>query len=156
MSERETEKTKEDKKRREELYDKFRDDLLKRQLSNSEHYDKAILSLSSSALALSLTAIKFVVPLDRANFLWVLKISWGLFLLTIILSLSAFLMSNHAISKKIISTLKSGEKQAIIYVVSHESRLDVAQARQAGNKSSDIASNVTLPPIQFIEILSSC
>lgn len=35
-------------------------------------------------------------------------------------------------------TLKSGEKQAIIHVVSHESRIDVAQARQAGDKSSEI------------------
>jgi len=96
------ERTKDDQKRCEELHDKFRDDLLKRQLSNSESYDKAILSLSSSALALSLTAIKFVVPLDGANYLWILKISWGLFLLTVILSLSAFLISNHAISKQLI------------------------------------------------------
>ena len=35
-------------------------------------------------------------------------------------------------------TLKSGEKQAIIHVVSHESRIDVAQACQAGDKSSEI------------------
>lgn len=35
-------------------------------------------------------------------------------------------------------TLKSGEKQAIIHAVSHESRIDMAQARQAGDKSSEI------------------
>lgn len=35
-------------------------------------------------------------------------------------------------------TLKSGEKQAIIHVVSHESRIDVAQACQADDKSSEI------------------
>ena len=35
-------------------------------------------------------------------------------------------------------TLKSGEKQAIIPVVSHDSRIDVAQACQAGDKSSEI------------------
>lgn len=35
-------------------------------------------------------------------------------------------------------TLKPGEKQAIIHAVSHESRIDVAQARQAGDKSSEI------------------
>jgi predicted transposase YbfD/YdcC len=35
-------------------------------------------------------------------------------------------------------TLKSGEKQAIIHAVSHQSRIDVAQARQAGDKSSEI------------------
>jgi D-ribose pyranose/furanose isomerase RbsD len=35
-------------------------------------------------------------------------------------------------------TLKSGEKQAIIHVVSHESRIDVALACQAGDKSSEV------------------
>jgi len=35
-------------------------------------------------------------------------------------------------------TIKSGEKQAIIHAVSHESRIDVAQARQVGDKSSEI------------------
>lgn len=35
-------------------------------------------------------------------------------------------------------TLKSGEKQALIHAVSHDSRIDVAQARQAGDKSSEI------------------
>jgi predicted transposase YbfD/YdcC len=35
-------------------------------------------------------------------------------------------------------TLKSGQKQAIIHAVSHESRIDVAQARQVGDKSSEI------------------
>ena len=35
-------------------------------------------------------------------------------------------------------TLKSGEKQAVIHAVSHDSRIDVAQARQIGDKSSEI------------------
>ena len=40
-----------------QMYDKFRDELLKRDLSNTENYDKAILTLSASSLGLSLTAI---------------------------------------------------------------------------------------------------
>ncbi|MDQ7089765.1 MAG: ISAs1 family transposase [Methylococcales bacterium] len=35
-------------------------------------------------------------------------------------------------------TIKSGEKQAIIHAVSHQSRFDVAQARQVGDKASEI------------------
>lgn len=35
-------------------------------------------------------------------------------------------------------TLKSGEKQAIVHAVSHDSRVDVAQARMVGDKSSEI------------------
>jgi len=115
------ERTEKDQKRCEEIHDKFRDDLLKRQLSNSESYDKAILSLSSSALALSLTAIKFVVPLDGANYLCLLKISWGLFLLTVLLSLSAFLISNHAISRQLIIA----EKYYIKALVSAQTETNV-------------------------------
>ena len=35
-------------------------------------------------------------------------------------------------------SLKAGEKQAIVHAVSHESRIDVAQAQQVGDKSSEI------------------
>ena len=90
-----------DQKRCEEIHDKFRDDLLKRQLSNNENYDKTIISLSSAGLALSLTAIKFVIPLNKAEYLWVIKSSWILFLLTIICSLSAYLVGNRAITKQL-------------------------------------------------------
>lgn len=95
-------RTKDEQKRCVEIHDKFREDLLKRQLSNNEGYDKAILSLSSAALALSLTAIKFVIPLDNAEHLILLKVSWLFFLITIICSLIAYLISNHAISKQLV------------------------------------------------------
>jgi hypothetical protein len=84
-----------------DIHDKSREDLLKRQLSNNESYDKAILSLSSAGLALSLTAIKFVIPLDQATNLYALKLSWILFLITIICSLSAYLIGNIAISRQL-------------------------------------------------------
>jgi hypothetical protein len=35
-------------------------------------------------------------------------------------------------------TPKNAEKQAVIHAVAHESRIDVAQAKQVGNKSSEI------------------
>ena len=40
--------------------------------------------------------------------------------------------------KTLRGTLKSGEKQAIVHAVSHDSRIDVAQARMVGEKSSEI------------------
>jgi hypothetical protein len=95
------ERSTEDKKRCVEMYDKCREDLLKRQLSNNENYDKAILSLSSAALALSLTAIKFIIPIETAEYIFLLKLSWFFFLMTIICSLAAYLISNHAISKQL-------------------------------------------------------
>ncbi|MCD6704476.1 MULTISPECIES: hypothetical protein [Vibrio] len=95
------ERTEEEQKRSEEIHDKFREELLKRQLSNNEGYDKAILSLSSAGLALSLTAIKFVVPLETASYLWALKMSWVLFLLTVLSTLAAYLIGNKAIDKQL-------------------------------------------------------
>ena len=95
------ERTEEEQARAVVIHDSSREDLLKRQLSNSENYDKAILSLSSAGLALSVTVIKFIVPLDKAENLWTLKISWGMFLITIISSLLAFLISNKAISRQL-------------------------------------------------------
>jgi hypothetical protein len=94
-------RTPEEQARAVEIHDKSREDLLKRQLSNNESYDKAILSLSSAGLALSLTAIKFVIPLKGASGLLALKASWVLFLVTVICSLSAYLIGNKAISKQL-------------------------------------------------------
>jgi len=95
------ERTDEQQDRCIKIHDVSRNELLKRQLSNSENYDKAILSLSSAALALSLIAIKFIIPLNTANQLWAIKLSWIFFLITIIVSLAAFLVSNRAINKQL-------------------------------------------------------
>ena len=95
------ERSDDDQKRCEEIHDKFREELLKRQLSNNEGYDKAILSLSSAGLALSLTAIQFIVPLEIASYLWAIKASWVLFLLTVTSTLVGYLIGNKAISKQL-------------------------------------------------------
>ena len=91
----------EEQKRSTEIYDSFRDELYKRQLSNSEAYDRAILSLSSAGLAISLTFIKFIVPIEEATHLCVLKASWVLFLLSIISTVASFLIGNKGISRQL-------------------------------------------------------
>ncbi|MBW2741328.1 MAG: hypothetical protein JRE64_21355 [Deltaproteobacteria bacterium] len=90
-----------EQERANEMFDALRDELLKRELSNTENYDKAILTLSSASLGLSLTAIRFVVPLESATYIWLIKLGWVLLLFSIITSLAAFLMSNKAISKQL-------------------------------------------------------
>ena len=45
--------------------------------------------------------IKFIVPLNGAAHLWSIKASWVLFLITIILSLSAYVIGNMAIDKQL-------------------------------------------------------
>ncbi|MDO6761911.1 hypothetical protein [Agarivorans sp. 1_MG-2023] len=81
-----------------QMFDKLRDDLLSRDLSNTENYDKAILTLSSSSLALSLTVLKFVVPFNTATHTLLLKSAWVLLAISVICSLCAYLISNKAIS----------------------------------------------------------
>jgi len=83
------------------MFESFREDLYKRQLSNSEAYDKAILSLSSAGLAISLTFIKFVVSIEDADFLIILKSSWILFLLSIVSTVASFLVGNKAIDAQL-------------------------------------------------------
>lgn len=95
------ERNEEDQKRSTEIYDSFRDELYKRQLSNSEAYDKAILSLSSAGLAISLTFIKFIVPLESAEYLCMLKAAWILFLFSVITTVISFLIGNKGISKQL-------------------------------------------------------
>lgn len=80
------------------MFDSLRDELLKRDLSNTENYDKAILTLSSSSLGLSLTAIKFVIPISAAIYVPLLKASWALLVVSVISSLIAYIISNKAIS----------------------------------------------------------
>ena len=84
-----------------EQYLKERDELLKRQLSNSQLFDKAILTLSSAGLGFSLAFIRKGVSLDEATQVYLLYFSWGLFFLAIASTLISFFTSQRAISKQL-------------------------------------------------------
>ena len=77
---------------------KHKDELLKRDLSNTENYDKAILTLSSAGLGFSLVAIRSIVPLESAVFVYLVISGWSLLLISIIICLVAYLISNKAIA----------------------------------------------------------
>ena len=83
-----------------ELYVKDEEELSKRELSNVENLDKAILSLSSAGLGLSLVFIRNVVELTEASHLWLLHLSWGMFILAIISTLSSYLFGQSALNKQ--------------------------------------------------------
>ena len=84
-----------------ELYVKEEEDLSKRDLSNVENLDKAILSLSSAGLGLSLVFIRNVVEdFSTANYVWVLHLSWFMFVLAIISTLSSYLFGQRALDKQ--------------------------------------------------------
>ena len=83
----------------EKLYNKTRDELLAKQMSNSETYDRSMLSLSSAFLALSITFIKDIVPVKESLCTWLLYLSWGLFALTIIVVFLSFIYGQKGIKR---------------------------------------------------------
>lgn len=83
-------------------YDAYKtcvDDLNRRQMSNSETYDKSLLTLSSAFLGLSLTFIQQVVPLASAKCLGLLYASWGLFTLSIVLTIASFIYGQSVLAE---------------------------------------------------------
>jgi hypothetical protein len=86
---------------RQRLWAKARDELLERQFSNSESYDKAILTLSSAFLALSLTFLKDLHVAGPMQAVWALYLSWITFALAIVSTLVSFRVSDWAISKQL-------------------------------------------------------
>ncbi len=85
----------------ERLFYDLKQELFKRELSNSENFDKAILAYSSGGLGLSISFIKDVVPLSTADHLWSLYLSWLLFVLAIITVIVSFICSQCGIKKQL-------------------------------------------------------
>ena len=81
------------------LFSERRQELLTRQLSNSEAQDKAILMLSSSGLAISISIIRFVIELDEATNTWLLYWAWTFFAAAVISTILSYLIGQKAIDK---------------------------------------------------------
>lgn len=90
-----------DDKTRLELYTNVREELMQRQLSNSESADKTIITISSAALGLSFTFLKdFLLP-HKPVFLCVLYSSWILFVLAILITVIGFFVSQKALDEQL-------------------------------------------------------
>ncbi|MBU0566776.1 hypothetical protein KJ693_02160 [bacterium] len=87
---------------RKKLYSETRNDLLNRQLSNSENFDRAILSLSTAGLGFSLAFIKDIVPFAQVSHLKLLCLSWYMFAIAIVVTLVSFIASQLGIDKQLI------------------------------------------------------
>ena len=83
---------------RREAYEKYREELLKRQLSNDEAYDKAVLSLSSAGLAVTLTLYDKILPKEGVDAVFLLYTSWVLFAVAIISTIVSFQISQKGLS----------------------------------------------------------
>lgn len=84
-----------------ELYKSQSEHLLRSLLSSSEQFDKAVLTLSSAGLGLSLTFLRFVVPFADAQCKSLLSWSWTLFILAIISTVLSFLTSQYAVTQQL-------------------------------------------------------
>ncbi|MEW9625822.1 hypothetical protein [Rhodanobacter geophilus] len=83
-----------------QAYQAFEAELFKREVSNAEAYDKAVLLYSTGALGLSLTFIKDIVPAGKAVCLWTLYASWGGFLAAMVVVLVSYLVGQKAIRRQ--------------------------------------------------------
>lgn len=79
------------------LYMALKQEIDKRDLSNTENHDKAILTYSSLGLTISLTFLKDVTPLECVSHEWALFTSWVLFLAAIITVIFSFFLSQSAL-----------------------------------------------------------
>lgn len=74
----------------------FTAEVRKRQVSSSENFDKSVLTLSSSGLAISLAFLKDFIPIGNAIFPWALYSSWTLLTAATVITMLSFLASMRA------------------------------------------------------------
>ena len=82
------------------LYE-FRHEYIKNQYDQCSQFDKAMFVISSGVFGITFTFITDVVEAPIQDTLWLLIVSWGLILSTIILSLTAYLITYYAYKKEI-------------------------------------------------------
>ncbi|WP_155995148.1 hypothetical protein [Thioalkalivibrio sp. HL-Eb18] len=83
------------------LLAEIRREILARELSNTQAYDKAVLTLSSATLAFSLSATSALFSMEEMRASYLLVVGWLLLATSISVSLSAFLVSNRALSARL-------------------------------------------------------
>ena len=93
--------TTDDPEYRKKLLADTRADLLRRQLSNAENYDKAVLTLSTAALGFSVGFLKDFVPIAAAKWPNTLYLSWYALAGALIATILSYFASQRAITLQI-------------------------------------------------------
>lgn len=86
---------------RRKLYAECRTDLLKRQLSNSENFDRSVLSLASGLLAASIAFIKPAAGAPGIGHAAILAWSWVALSVAIASTMLSFLVSQMAVDRQL-------------------------------------------------------
>lgn len=84
------------------LHSELRAELLKRELSGSENFDKSVLTLSSAGLGLSISFLKDFVPPEAPGVPWMLYLSWGMFTVATLSTMASFFVSGKAIKRQLV------------------------------------------------------
>jgi hypothetical protein len=79
------------------IFATYKAEVDKRELSNTDNYDKNILTLSSAGLAISLTVFKDIAPHDQTAYMWLLYSAWIFFGCAILATIFSFSISNAAL-----------------------------------------------------------
>ena len=91
-----------DTEQRLELMSKLRTEIQRRELSNTENYDKSVLSLATAFLGFSLAFLKDFVSYRSASCHLLLPLSWGLFGLAILATIASFLTSQEELAAQLV------------------------------------------------------
>ena len=83
---------------KQKLLAEIRAELLKRQLSNAENYDKAIVSLSTAFLGFSFIFLKDLVPATKAIWVSLLYGSWIILTFAVLSTIVSFWVSQKALN----------------------------------------------------------
>jgi hypothetical protein len=86
---------------RAKLFSDLKAEVYKRQLSNSENFDKSVLTYAVAGLGLSLGFLKDFVPITKAAHAWMLYSSWALLVAAVVLTMASFLLSQAGLKKQL-------------------------------------------------------
>jgi hypothetical protein len=84
---------------RRRIYERTRDELLTLRRTNAEAFDKALLTLASALLGLSLAFLRDLVPPAEAQVIWTLKLSWLFLGSTVVVTIASYLIGQLTITK---------------------------------------------------------
>ncbi|HGW5509025.1 TPA: hypothetical protein ACNH1V_003117 [Citrobacter koseri] len=107
------------------IFATYKAEVDKRELSNTDNYDKNILTLSSAGLAISLTVFKDIAPHDQTAYIWLLYSAWILFGCAILATIFSFLISNAALRAELEIAYKYyiEEDESVFGKISLESKI---------------------------------
>lgn len=83
------------------MFQRLQEDIWKRQLSNCQERDRAVLTMATAMLGISVTFIDKVVNIVDASHIWILVTAWAGFILAIVTTLWSFHASQIGLEKQL-------------------------------------------------------